>query len=86
MDISGGFLGIIDSGLQLGQAIVNHMSLKDRQKYIDRVRQVKLDFMTEDGKPDGDRSDRRLEDLRDLLQLEMNTMNSAIAAGVTESK
>jgi hypothetical protein len=86
MDLAGGLLGIVDSSLQLGTAIVQRMNLKDRQKYIDRVRQVKLDFMAEDALPDGTRSDRKLEDLRDLLQLETNTMNLAIAAGVTENK
>lgn len=83
MDIAGGLLGVIDSSLQLGTAIVQRLNLKDRQKYIERVRQVRLDYMAEDGKADGERSDRRLEDLRDLLQLETNSMNLAIAAGVT---
>lgn len=86
MDIAGGLLGVVDSGLQLGQAIVTRMNLKDRQKYIDRVRQVKLDYMEEDGKADGVRSDRKLEDLADLLVLETNTMNLAIEAGITQDK
>lgn len=83
MDATGGFLGVIGSGLELAQSIVDRMNLKDHQKYIDRVRQVEIDLMAEDGKPDGTRSDRSLEDLQQLLSIETKTMNLAIAAGIT---
>lgn len=86
MDASGGILSVVDSSLQLGTAIVTRMNLKDMQKYLDRVRQVKLEYMAENKKPDIERSDRRLEDLRDLLQVETQTMNMAIASGVTNAK
>ncbi len=79
-------LNLADSALGLGKAIVERLNLKDKQKYVDRVREVKLAYQEENDKPDGTRSDARLEDLERELLVEVEAMNNAIQAGITAVK
>jgi hypothetical protein len=79
-----GLIGVIDSGLNLASNVVTRMNLKDRTKYIDRVRALKLEYLAENGKPDGQRIDSKVEALRDQLFIEIATMNAAIASGVMQ--
>lgn len=80
----GGIIGLVDSSLNFATSVVQRMNLKDKLKYIDRVRTLKLQFMQENGKPDGERIDSAVEKIRDLLLIETETMNNAMAAGVLE--
>ena len=80
----GGIVGVVDSALDFASNVVMRMNLKDRLKYIDRVRELKLEFLAENAKPDGERIDAKCERIRDQLLIELQTMNNAMAAGVME--
>lgn len=79
-----GIVGVVDSALDFASNVVLRMNLKDRLKYIDRVRELKLQFLEENAKPDGERIDAKCEKIRDELFIELQTMNNAMAAGVLE--
>lgn len=80
----GGIIGVVDSALDFASNVVMRLNLKDRLKYIDRVRELKLAFLEENAKPDGERIDAKCERIRDQLLIELSTMNNAMAAGVLE--
>jgi len=77
---------LIDSALDMASAVVEHMNLKEQHKYIDRVRELRLELLREESKPESEINDALIERIEATLRIDMSTMNTAIALGVKGGK
>lgn len=71
--------GLITAGIELATAIINHLSLKESRKYLDRLTKIKMEIIGEEGKG-YESDDARLEDLYKELKVILDAVQLEVIA------
>lgn len=71
--------GLIAAGIELATSIINLIGLKESRKYLDRLTQLKLEIIAEEGKG-YDSDDAKLENAYKELKVIMDAVQLEVIA------
>lgn len=73
---------LIESIIQLGSGIVTYLNMKDAEKYIKKMTELKLEILEEENKGDM-ANDAKIENLQAQLKIILDSLTQQVVARMT---